>query len=65
MRGSSFCEHGKHKAICKECNGKHICEHGNERVIVNSVTALLYVLMVEIDTNAKSAKVEVYVYTVI
>ena len=25
------CEHGKHKARCKECGGSEICEHGRER----------------------------------
>jgi hypothetical protein len=29
--GSSICEHGRRRDICKECGGASICEHGRQR----------------------------------
>lgn len=31
--GQAYCEHGKHKTICKDCGGGGICEHGKRKVI--------------------------------
>ena len=33
VEGSSKCEHGRRRSVCKDCGGGSICEHGRTRSV--------------------------------